>query len=208
MSEDLLITFSHGTDVGKVRDHNEDWVEVEDPADSAARRKGRLFIVADGMGGYQAGEVASRLAAETVKREYYADPSEDPTERLRKAVQSANDAVYHSARSDRAHAGMGTTVVVTALIGRKAYIASVGDSRAYVVHKNGISQITQDHSFVGEQIRAGLLTKEQARAHPQRNVITRALGSQATLQVDTFEGELVGRRYPRPVHRRSDRSRA
>jgi serine/threonine protein phosphatase PrpC len=190
MSEDLPISFSYGTDVGKVRDHNEDWVEVQDPADSDARRKGRLFIVADGMGGYQAGEVASRLAAETVKREYYADPSEDPTARLRKAVQSANDAVYRSARSDRAHAGMGTTVVVAALVGRKAYIASVGDSRAYVVHQNGISQITQDHSFVGEQIRAGLLTKEQARVHPQRNVITRALGSQAAIQVDTFEGDL------------------
>jgi serine/threonine protein phosphatase PrpC len=190
MSEDLPITFSHGTDVGKVRDHNEDWVEVEDPADSGARRKGRLFIVADGMGGYQAGEVASRLAAETVKREYYADPSDDPTVRLRNAVQSANDAVYRSARSDRAHIGMGTTIVATALVGRKAYIASVGDSRAYVVHKDEISQITQDHSFVGEQIRAGLLTKEQARVHPQRNVITRALGSQATVQVDTFEGEL------------------
>jgi serine/threonine protein phosphatase PrpC len=85
---------------------------------------------------------------------------------------------------------MWTTIVTTALIGRKAYIASVGDSRAYLVHKNEISQITQDHSFVGEQIRAGLLTKEQARVHPQRNVITRALGSQAAVQVDTFEGEL------------------
>jgi serine/threonine protein phosphatase PrpC len=190
MSEDLPITFSQGTDVGKVREHNEDWVEIEDPTDADARRKGRLFIVADGMGGYQAGEVASRLAAETVKREYYADPLDDPTARLRNAVQSANEAVYRSARSDRAHAGMGTTVVATALVGRKAYIASVGDSRAYVVHKNEISQITQDHSFVGEQIRAGLLTKEQARVHPQRNVITRALGSQATVQVDTFEGEL------------------
>ena len=190
MSEDLPITFSQGTDVGKVREHNEDWVEIEDPTEAAARRKGRLFIVADGMGGYQAGEVASRLAAETVKREYYADPLDDPTARLRNAVQSANEAVYRSARSDRAHAGMGTTIVATALVGRKAYIASVGDSRAYVVHRNEISQITQDHSFVGEQIRAGLLTKEQARVHPQRNVITRALGSQATVQVDTFEGEL------------------
>jgi serine/threonine protein phosphatase PrpC len=190
MSEDLPITFSQGTDVGKVREHNEDWVEIEEPTEAAARRMGRLFIVADGMGGYQAGEVASRLAAETVKREYYAGPLDDPTASLRNAVQSANEAVYRSARSDRAHAGMGTTIVVTALIGRKAYIASVGDSRAYVVHKNEISQITQDHSFVGEQIRAGLLTKEQARVHPQRNVITRALGSQATVQVDTFEGEL------------------
>ena len=81
-------------------------------------------------------------------------------------------------------------MVVTALIDNKAYIASVGDSRAYVVHQGVLSQITQDHSFVGEQIRAGILTKEQARVHPQRNVITRALGSQSTVQVDTFVGEL------------------
>jgi hypothetical protein len=106
-------------------------------------------------------------------------------------VQTANGAVYRSAQGSTSHAGMGTTMVVTALIDNKAYIASVGDSRAYVVHQGVLSQITQDHSFVGEQIRAGILTKEQARVHPQRNVITRALGSQSTVQVDTFVGELL-----------------
>jgi serine/threonine protein phosphatase PrpC/flagellar basal body-associated protein FliL len=191
MSDDLEITYAQGTDVGVVRDHNEDWVTIEDPGDPAMKRKGRLFIVADGMGGYQAGEVASRIAGETVRREYYADPSDDPTARLRNAVQAANREVYGSAQSSTSQTGMGTTVVVTALIDNKAYIASVGDSRAYVVHQGVLSQITQDHSFVGEQIRAGILTKEQARVHPQRNVITRALGSQATVQVDTFVGELA-----------------
>jgi len=191
MSDELQITFAQGTDVGVVRDHNEDWAMIEDPSDPAMQRKGRLFIVADGMGGYQAGEVASQLAGETVRREYYADPSADPTARLRNAVQAANGAVYRSAQGSTSHAGMGTTMVVTALIDNKAYIASVGDSRAYVVHQGVLSQITQDHSFVGEQIRAGILTKEQARVHPQRNVITRALGSQSTVQVDTFVGELL-----------------
>jgi Protein phosphatase 2C len=105
-------------------------------------------------------------------------------------VQAANREVHGSAQSSTSHTGMGTTMVVTALIDNKAYIASVGDSRAYVVHQGVLSQITQDHSFVGEQIRAGILTKEQARVHPQRNVITRALGSQAAVQVDTFMGEL------------------
>ena len=190
MSDDLKITYAQGTDVGVVRDHNEDWVTIEDPSDAAMKRRGRLFIVADGMGGYQAGEVASRIAGETVRREYYADPSDDPTARLRNAVQSANREVHGSAQSSTSHTGMGTTMVVTALIDNKAYIASVGDSRAYVVHQGVLSQITQDHSFVGEQIRAGILTKEQARVHPQRNVITRALGSQSTVQVDTFVGEL------------------
>ena len=191
MSEEMQLTFSHSTDVGRVRDHNEDWVVVQDPADPAMKRRGRLFIVADGMGGYLAGEVASQMAAEAVQREYYADPSEDPAMRLQNAVQAANATIYNSAHSDSAHSGMGTTIVATALIGRKAYIASVGDSRAYVVHQDQLSQITQDHSFVGEQLRAGLLTKEQARQHPQRNVITRALGSQPTVQVDIFEGELT-----------------
>jgi serine/threonine protein phosphatase PrpC len=191
MSDELQITFARGTDVGVVRDHNEDWVMIEDPSDPAMQRKGRLFIVADGMGGYQAGEVASQLAGETVRREYYADPSADTTARLRNAVQAANGAVYRSAQGSTSHAGMGTTMVVTALMDNKAYIASVGDSRAYVVHQGVLSQITQDHSFVGEQIRAGILTKEQARVHPQRNVITRALGSQSTVQVDTFVGELL-----------------
>jgi len=190
MSDDLKIIYAQGTDVGVVRDHNEDWATIEDPSDPAMKRKGRLFIVADGMGGYQAGEVASRMAGETVRREYYADPSDDPTARLRNAVQAANREVYGSAQSSTSHTGMGTTMVVTALIDNKAYIASVGDSRAYVVHQGVLSQITQDHSFVGDQIRAGILTKEQARVHPQRNVITRALGSQSTVQVDTFVGGL------------------
>lgn len=191
MTDEVPITYYKDTDVGKVRDHNEDWAAIEDPAEPEKKRKGRLFIVADGMGGYQAGEVASRLAADTVGREYYADPSDDPSARLRNAVQVANSEVHRQAQGNVARAGMGTTVVAAALIGRKAYIASVGDSRAYVVQKGAINQITQDHSFVGEQVRAGILTKEQARSHPQRNVITRALGSQPTVQVDMFVGELA-----------------
>ena len=106
MSDDLKITYAQGTDVGVVRDHNEDWVMIEDPSDPAMKRKGRLFIVADGMGGYQAGEVASRIAGETVRREYYADPSDDPTARLRNAVQAANREVYGSAQSSTSHTGM------------------------------------------------------------------------------------------------------
>jgi serine/threonine protein phosphatase PrpC len=134
------------------------------------------------------------MAARTVTQQYYADPSEDPSTRLRNAVQAANAEVHRQAQSNTAHIGMGTTMVVTALVGRKAYIASVGDSRAYVIHNGKLDQITQDHSFVGEQVRAGILTKEQARSHPQRNVITRALGSQPIVTVDA-SGELA-RRFP------------
>jgi len=190
MAEELQISFKEGTDVGKVRDHNEDCVLVPKVSEADQKRKGRLFIVADGMGGYQAGEVASEMAARTVARVYYEDPSEDATTRLSNAVQAANAEVHQQAQSNTARAGMGTTMVAVALVGRTAYVASVGDSRAYVAHKGELNQITHDHSFVGEQVRAGILTKEQARTHPQRNVITRALGSQPMVQVDTFSGEL------------------
>lgn len=191
MAEELQISVKEGTDVGKVRDHNEDFVLIPVPGEAEHKAKGQLFIVADGMGGYQAGEVASEMAARTVAQQYYADPSEDPSTRLRNAVQAANAEVHRQAQGNTAHIGMGTTIVATALVGRKAYIASVGDSRAYVIHNGKLDQITQDHSFVGEQVRAGILTKEQARSHPQRNVITRALGSQPTVTVDTFSGELT-----------------
>jgi serine/threonine protein phosphatase PrpC len=190
MSDELPIIFSYGSDVGRVREHNEDAVAAGDSTDPQKKHLGRLFIVADGMGGYLAGEVASELAVETVLQEYYADSSAEPVACLQNALQAANHAVYSSAHSDRSRAGMGTTIVATALVGHKAYIASVGDSRAYVVHDDELVQITQDHSLVGEQIRAGLITKEQARTHPQRNVITRALGSQPVVTADIFEGEL------------------
>jgi serine/threonine protein phosphatase PrpC len=191
MVEELQISVKEGTDVGKVRDHNEDFVLIPVPGEAERMAKGQLFIVADGMGGYQAGEVASEMAARTVAQQYYADPSQDPSARLRNAVQSANAEVHRQAQSNTAHIGMGTTIVAAALVGRKAFIASVGDSRAYVIHNGKLDQITQDHSFVGEQVRAGILTKEQARSHPQRNVITRALGSQPAVSVDTFSGELT-----------------
>lgn len=191
MAEELQISFKEGTDVGKVRDHNEDFVFVPQVSEADRKGKGRLFIVADGMGGYQAGEVASRMAAEIAARVYYEDSSEDVTTRLSNAVQAANVQVHRQAQSDTAHSGMGTTMVAVALVGRTAYVASVGDSRAYVVHKGELNQITRDHSFVAEQVRAGILTKEQARTHPQRNVITRALGSQLNVQVDTFSGDLA-----------------
>ncbi len=190
MVEELHISVKQGTDVGKVRDHNEDFVLIPEVSEAERNSKGRLFIVADGMGGYQAGEVASEMAARTVAQRYYADPSDDPSTRLRNAVQAANAEVHLQAQGNVARTGMGTTMVAAALIGQKAYIASVGDSRAYVVHNGRLDQITQDHSFVGEQVRAGILTKEQARLHPQRNVITRALGSQPTVSVDTFSGDL------------------
>ncbi|MBN1888196.1 MAG: Stp1/IreP family PP2C-type Ser/Thr phosphatase [Thermoflexales bacterium] len=187
---ELEIIYALGSNTGKVRDHNEDYVTVQDPGQPEQRQQGVLFIVADGMGGYQAGEVASESAAKVTISEYYATPVDDVSARLRSAIQAANVDIYQKAQANAAHSGMGTTIVAALVIGHQVYIASVGDSRAYLARDNAITQITVDHSLVGEQVEAGILTKEQAKAHPQRNVITRAVGSNPTVQVDTFQGEL------------------
>ncbi len=189
-TSELQITYACRSDVGKVRDHNEDYVIVEVPTDPEKRHKGKLFIIADGMGGHQAGEVASERAARTTVMDYYASQTDDVPARLRQAVQAANSEVYQMALANPSRAGMGTTVVLAAVIGNQVHVANVGDSRAYLIRPGSIAQITIDHSFVGEQVAAGILTKEQAKAHPQRNVITRALGSAAAVQVDTYLGTL------------------
>lgn len=180
------------SDRGPNRDLNEDYVEYYIPPDEAqSRSKGALFVVADGMGGHLAGEVASREAVRRVIKEYYADPAQDPGTCLGRAVRAANNLVYQLASADPDKAGMGTTLVAAVVIGSRVYVANVGDSRAYGISRDQIAQITQDHSWVEEQIRAGILTRERAQNHPQRNLITRALGRRRTVDVDLFEGKLL-----------------
>jgi serine/threonine protein phosphatase PrpC len=179
------------SDVGRLRPHNEDFVDCYVPADpEQLERKGAVYLVADGMGGHQAGEVASQGAVETVIRQYYADLDHDVATSLVRAFRQANQYIHEQAQTDPNRTGMGTTLVAAVILGRKVYIANVGDSRAYLISKTGISQITEDHSWVEEQVRAGLLTTEQARRHPQRNLVTRALGSRPAVEVDLFEGQL------------------
>jgi len=189
--EPIQITFTKGTDIGRARDHNEDYVDAFSPSDPTQRRqKGHLFIVADGMGGHQAGEVASEGAVRTISREYYADPDPDVRGSLTRAIKQANAFIYQQAQQMTSRIGMGTTVVAAVVRGRELYLANVGDSRAYMMRQGKVNKVTRDHSFVEEQIRAGILTREEARTHPQRNVITRALGSKPEVQVDTYSGEL------------------
>jgi len=179
------------TDTGRVRPHNEDYVDYYIPPDPRQlSRKGALYLVADGMGGHQAGEVASRGAVELVIGQYYGDTTHDVGTSLVRAVRAANRQICEWAQADPSKTGMGTTLVAAVILGRKVYVANVGDSRAYLVTQKGISQITMDHSWVEEQVAAGLLTPEEARQHPQRNVVTRALGSKPSVEVDLFEGEL------------------
>jgi serine/threonine protein phosphatase PrpC len=180
------------THPGQVRDHNEDFAQIEIPGDRARELKGALYLVADGMGGYQAGEVASQRAAETVIAEYYADAQNlDITASLKQAMQKANSLVHDLAQANPQLSGMGTTMVAAVVRGAEVHVANVGDSRAYLLRGGQITQITVDHSFVQEQIDAGILTPEAARTHPQRNVITRALGHNPEVEVDAFKGELA-----------------
>ncbi|MFN2291273.1 MAG: Stp1/IreP family PP2C-type Ser/Thr phosphatase [Anaerolineae bacterium] len=179
------------TDAGRVRPHNEDYVDYHIPADpQQLARKGSLFLVADGMGGHQAGEVASRGAVEIATAQYYSDTGHDVPTSLVRAFRTANQELHAQAQGDPSKGGMGTTLVAAVILGQKVYVANVGDSRAYLISDRGIIQITEDHSWVGEQLRAGLLTEEQARRHPQRNLVTRALGSKPAVEVDLFEGEI------------------
>src|SRR5947209_789302 len=179
------------TDVGRKREHNEDnmaYVIPKDPQVMAS--KGALFIVADGMGGHAAGEVASEIAVDTVSNAYYQDDSDDVTDSLLHAIRRANASIHQRAAENMLRSGMGTTCVAAVLRGNMAYIANVGDSRAYLIRGSQVRQISQDHSWVGEQVRAGLLTEEQARTHAQRNVITRSLGTQPEVEIDIFSEPL------------------
>ncbi len=191
MANQLRLDVAQLTDVGRKREHNEDNMAYVIPKDSQVMSmKGALFIVADGMGGHAAGEVASEIAVDTVSNVYYMDDNLDVAGPLLQAIKRANVAIHQRAAENMLRSGMGTTCVAAVLRGNAAYIANVGDSRAYLVRQGQVKQISLDHSWVAEQVRAGLLTEDQARTHAQRNVITRSLGTQPDVEVDVFR-ELI-----------------
>jgi protein phosphatase len=166
------------SDRGRRRPTNEDSF-LADPALG-------LFAVADGMGGHAAGEIASRLAVEAVQRALRAgsDGGPDPAGRISAAIQAANRAILARTLQSQDLQGMGTTLVLVLLEPRSAWVSHVGDSRAYRIRRDAIELLTHDHSWVGEQVRLGRLSQEEARRHPWRNVVTRALGSQGEVQAD------------------------
>ena len=165
------------TDVGRVRQINEDRYLVTDV----------LFAVADGVGGHQAGEVASQTSIETLEEEF----REPTTDGLVAAVQAANEAVWRLAQSKAEQRGMGTTLTALALVEddgeEQLAVTNVGDSRAYLFQRGELVQITEDHSLVGELVREGRLTQEEAHVHPQRSIITRALGMEPEIEVDSWQ---------------------
>ena len=169
-----LPDYGSKTDVGLVRDHNEDSLVVQPP----------LFAVADGMGGHAAGEVASEIAVQTLAQ--WAPDSADG-DGLARAIIKANRAIIEAALEGRGREGMGTTMTAAIVEGEHLVIGQVGDSRAYLLHNGAIQRLTRDHSLMAEYIEAGRITEEEARTHPQRSIITRALGSDPDTLPDIYD---------------------
>lgn len=178
------------TDVGCDREINEDNVRYIGLVE-ADRRAGRgtLVIVADGMGGHAAGEVASRMAVDVIARVYY-ESDLPAAQALEQAFHEANRAIYEAAQTDDRQ-GMGTTSTALVLLGNTALYAHVGDSRLYLIRDDGLYLMSEDHSLVMEMVRQGLLTQEEARHHDDKNVILRALGTKPDVEVTT---------WPQPLH--------
>lgn len=175
------------TDIGRKRQLNQDYVF------SSAKPMGNmpnLFIVADGMGGHNAGDYASKCTVETVVSEIRNSFEKNPTIIVRNAIETANSKIRELAAADENLLGMGTTLVVATVIGKYLQVANVGDSRLYLVDKKGIRQITRDHSLVEEMIRLGGLSREDARKHPDKNIITRAIGAKDEVEPEFFTEEL------------------
>ncbi|MDO4648807.1 MAG: Stp1/IreP family PP2C-type Ser/Thr phosphatase [Eubacteriales bacterium] len=174
------------TDVGQKRQMNQDYVYVSaDPVGNLPN----LFVVADGMGGHNAGDYASSHGVQTLVEEIRRDSDYNPVKVIRHAVEVANQEILEKAENDENLRGMGTTMVVCTIVGQYAYVANIGDSRLYVIERQ-IQQVTRDHSLVQEMVRMGELNQEEARNHPKKNIITRALGAEKTVEVDFFDLKL------------------
>ncbi|GAB3698381.1 Stp1/IreP family PP2C-type Ser/Thr phosphatase [Spirosoma flavus] len=172
------------SDLGNVRQNNEDTGLFVRLADEGIRRtKGYLLLVADGMGGHLAGEVASQMAAELVSREYF-QHNETIEKNLARAFQIANRQIFEEARLHDTFRGMGTTCTAIVVHEQQLYFAHVGDSRAYLFKNGQLIQITQDHTYIQELLRKGDISPEAAASHPERNVLTQAMGTKANVQID------------------------
>ncbi len=185
LSRRVKFTCAGLTDVGIIRSGNEDnYLIVPDRG---------VFIVADGMGGHAAGEVASEMAVRIIARELgeVGDvSSQEAAERMRRAILEANGAIFKRTLTEHDKRGMGTTATAMAVIGGHYLIGQVGDSRAYVLRDGSFAQLTKDHSYVQEQVDAGYLSPEEARTHPYSNVITRCVGANGDVLPDLYSGAL------------------
>ena len=171
------------TNIGKVRKNNEDSIYLSGETEPV------LAIVADGMGGHNAGDYASKYTVETIIKEISEAREDNPVTIIKNAIGIANEHIRQKAEADENLAGMGTTLVVATCMGNILQVANVGDSRLYVVNDR-ITQITRDHSLVEEMVRMGGIDRETARSHPDKNIITRAIGASETVKVDFFTVKL------------------
>ena len=174
------------TDIGRKRKLNQDFIYF---SETPIGNLPNVFIVADGMGGHNAGDFASRFAVETIVEEIQTSFEKNPVTILSKAIEKANALTRQKAYEDISLSGMGTTIVIATFIAGHLEVANVGDSRLYVVNDD-IRQVTVDHSLVEEMIRMGGIDRESARFHPDKNIITRAIGARDTVEADFFDLEL------------------
>ena len=173
------------TDAGCQRDKNEDSYCYWEPAeDTLFQRIGRLAVVADGMGGHEGGQVASRLAVKTIRQTYSSSEQLDPQQRLLEAFRVAHEAIQQRARDNLDLLGMGTTCTAFALVGNRLYYAHVGDSHLYLLQAGNLRLVTRDHSLVVRLIETGVIRPEEAENHPQRHVLTAALGVSDEIEPD------------------------
>lgn len=174
------------TDIGRKRQLNQDFIYLSEvPVGNLPN----VFVVADGMGGHNAGDYASRYAVETLVEEIELSFEKNPVKILGRAIDRANRMIRQRAREDISYSGMGTTMVIATFIGRYLEVANVGDSRLYVI-SDRIRQITQDHSLVEEMVRMGGIDRISAKHHPDKNIITRAIGARDYIETDFFTLEL------------------
>ena len=188
MNQSLPLTAAGLTDPGMQRENNEDFWSGPPPnlPPELVATKGYLYIVADGVGGHQGGEVASRIAVQVTQQVYYSDPNPDIKASLRAAIEEANRRIYHQGVGNAKEYGMSTTITAAVVRGNQLVVANVGDSRTYLIKGAHAHQLTVDHTWVAERVAAGVLTPQEAANHPQRNVITRSLGGNLEVQVDVF----------------------
>ena len=176
------------TDVGLLRSNNEDsYLYWEPESDELFRRKGRLAVVADGMGGYEGGQEASRLAVETVRYVYDEQFNGDPQTSLTAGLQTAHQTIQRYAEEHPQFTGMGTTCTALAIVDHQLYFGHIGDSRLYFSRGSELSRLTRDHSYVGRLVETGIVKSEDAEFHPQRHILTAALGSGREITPDTPE---------------------
>ena len=175
------------TDTGVAREMNQDYFFA---TDTNLGNLPNLFIVADGMGGHKAGDYASRHTIERTVASISRNSSDEPVTIIQEAISKANELLVAESNEDETKSGMVTTLVIATLIGNKLIVANVGDSRLYVIG-NTVRQITRDHSLVDEMVRLGEIDPSEARLHPDKNIITRAIGAQKNVKADFFEVELA-----------------